>query len=238
MRQPKPIASIFGGGEMSNLRLPQTSTGFAPASRRRCASGIDCASTRAKVATAGRITALEPPPTFEAALRQPRVRQHHRHRCAPCAACSRLGQTSVSMITPTAGAKRLHEAARGARRVEGQPGLHITFVQQLAAGLDAGGGAAGQHQAHAGHALAQRLDQRLGGARFAHRHRVHPHVRTLLRRPRQLAPIKTKALADALAVRRLLAARAPQAQHVHRRQRAQHQRIERVRQAGRHRTSP
>jgi outer membrane protein len=88
-------------------------------------------------------------------------------------ASSRLGQISVSISTPTA-AGGAQEAPHGARRVVGQPGLHVARLQQRAAGFAAGGGAVGQQQRTPG-TWAQRVDQGLGGARLAQRHGMDPH---------------------------------------------------------------
>ena len=56
-RQAWPWFSNAGSGDMSNLRLPLTTTVAAPAERNRCASVSLCASTSARLSTAGRINA-------------------------------------------------------------------------------------------------------------------------------------------------------------------------------------
>ena len=101
-RQAAPRASSAASGDMSNFRLPLTCTCGAPTSRRRAASASVCASTSAKCSTAGRITARS---------RSPLRRLFSLRRAlastmgTPCrsAACSRFGQISVSISTPTRG---------------------------------------------------------------------------------------------------------------------------------------
>ena len=207
---------------MSNFRLPHTSTSRAPASRMRNASSCDCASTSVNCAAAGRISESRRRPLRALRLAQACVGEHHRHAVAH-RLIDQVGphlgfhqHTDGGLVAP-------QEAAHRAGRVVRQPALMVAFAPPGAAGIAPGGGAVGEQQSHAGTQLAQRLDQRAGGARLAERHRVHPHGTRLGGRP------EAQALAPGSPVPRLAASAPPQA-HEHQRQRqAQHQRPQRAR---------
>ena len=103
-RHCRPSAVSRGAGVMSNFRLPQTITWGAPAARSRSASSTVCASTSDKRAAAG---------CSSAARRRPLAALRALRRAlaitigtpARWASCIRLGQSSVSISTPTAGRK-------------------------------------------------------------------------------------------------------------------------------------
>ena len=101
-RHARPSASLPGSGVRSYFRWPITCTCRAPARRKRSTSASDWASTDARLATAGRISASKRRPLA-------RLRSERRALASTigtpwtCAACSKAGQTSVSISTPTAG---------------------------------------------------------------------------------------------------------------------------------------
>ena len=189
---------------MSNFRLPHDARpSRTPASRRRAASASVCASASGQARERRpqqRVDALAAAP---AALAQARVGEHHRHAARPAAARSRLGQISVSISTPTAGAtwRRKRRTAPGVSN--GSQAWRSPARSSACARGAAGRGAVGEQQAHAGPVRAQRLDQRRGGARLAERDRMHPE------RPRRHGSlVEAEALADRRSRRAARAGRA------------------------------
>ncbi len=110
------------------------------------------------------------------ALRQAGVGQHHRHLRAHALA-DQVGPYFRLHQDADAGLEMADETAHHAGHVIRQIGLHqpraMPGEQRLAGGA-AGRGHVGQHDAAGRILRQQRVDQRLGSARFTHRHGMHP----------------------------------------------------------------
>ena len=109
-----------------------------------------------------------------AARAEPRIRQHHRD-VAALRGMQQVGP-DLGFHQHTDGRLKVFEEARHrTRRVERQPYLAVTGLQQGNARRAAGGGAVGQQQAHGRPLYTQGRDQGSCGPGFAERHRMQPH---------------------------------------------------------------
>ena len=105
---------------------------------------------------------------------QPRICEHHRHT-AGLRGMQQVGPDFGLHQHAHGGLEMIEEAVHHTGRVIRQPGLSVSVVQQRQARLAASRRAVGQQQAHAGALSAQGVDQGGSSARFAQRHRMHPH---------------------------------------------------------------